>query len=153
VPVDQQQDAGVIVAGQREPAHRDVGVVAIVAREESADAVQDFGQRAVAEPLDLFLGDDADRRGGFSGILLVLGGGGDPGHLLKQGCLSENVRGSVGLLTERRYGRNPRPCKQEQRRADQLPSSIGGATLAHDSSHNAAPPCPEGKATTESERS
>ena len=48
--IDEEQHAGVVVAGAREPAHADVAVVPVVGRVEPADAPEGVGQRSVPVP-------------------------------------------------------------------------------------------------------
>ena len=74
VPVDQQQDAAVVVSRIREPACPDVAEVAIVGHIDAADASQDIGERVIAVPLDFVRSDKGDRCGRFDGGLEPLGG-------------------------------------------------------------------------------
>ena len=104
VTIHQEKDSGVIVAGEGEAADSDVGVVAIVTREEPRDRVQGLAEGAVPVSLDLIAADDADRGGCLAWILLELRGGSDARDFLEQRRVTDSPLGGIGLLSRLQPG-------------------------------------------------
>ena len=92
VAVDQHQHAVVVVARPAEPAHADVGVVAVVGHVEAAHAAQGVGERAPAERPDVLGGDDRHRRRRFGHPLLAPRGAEHGAHLDRHQVLEALVR-------------------------------------------------------------
>jgi hypothetical protein len=140
VPVDEQQDAVVVVAGSEEAADADVAVVAIVAPVEPADRAERLGERAVAEAADLLARDDGDRRRRFASRLNVLGRGAD-GRLLEEEELARRRRLGVGrrgrrVSAEEEQAHECRPRerdfgpRQARQRARRMPTANAPRTSA-----------------------
>jgi len=81
-PVEQHENPGVEVARLRQAADGEVGVVAVVAREEAAAGREHLGERAVPEAADLVARDHGDRGGRLVEALSVPRRGRDHGLVL-----------------------------------------------------------------------
>ena len=103
MPVDEQEDPGVVVAGLGKPAGANVAVIAVVVDIEATHATQHVGKRAVAVAGNVIRSDDGDGSRRLGDRLHPLGCPEDTLHLDLHQVREAEIRQLRGLCASDRW--------------------------------------------------